>query len=159
MMNINSNQAWSVWFSTFLLIASVALFMDAGSASYSRGELGSGFLPKIVAASLFFLSAFNIVTAVRATSQRQWLPPGYAMALVVLLIGLLSIVAFRQLGMVSALLFQFFVLFSLFERKLSVKNLLISIAVTFAIHGFFVGALGVFEPAGRLIDLRWIAPW
>jgi putative tricarboxylic transport membrane protein len=158
-MDDKSDQAWSIWFSIFLVGVAALLFSDAGSAAFKGAEVGSGFLPKIAAVSLFLLSGLNLFFALRQDPEIAFAPSGSVQVAFALFLGILGVVVFQQLGMVVALFFLFFAVFSLFEHRLSVKNLLISVAVAAAVHGFFIGGLGIFDPAGQLVDLRWITPW
>lgn len=158
-MNKTETKAWEFWFSVLLILTGGVLFLDAGPSGIGSGEIGSGFLPKVAAVALIGFAMFNILTILRAPKPIHFLPRGYALSLVVLGIGLLGILIFQQLGMLLTLFCLFFSVLSLFERKLSIINLGIAVLVAYTVHGFFIGLLGIWDPAGNLIDLRWLTPW
>lgn len=153
------DQAWSVWVNVYLLVTAVALFATAGSAGISGNEVGPGFFPKIAAGALFMIGVLNLSVALRQRAPVSLLPRSALNIVFVAVLGSLGIVIFQQIGLLAALLFLFLTFLSASERKLTAQNLVISVVATFAFHGFFVGFLGIFDPAGQLVDIRWLTPW
>lgn len=152
-------QGWSIWINIFILAFSIAMFASAGSAEISGNEVGAGFFPKIAAVALGLLAITNLIFAVRVESPVLLMPRSIFNLAFVVFIGFLGMMIFHQAGLAIALFFLFLTLLVLSERKFTWQIFAIALASMFIFHGFFVGGLGVFDPAGNLIDLRWITPW
>jgi len=153
------DQAWSIWVNVILLIASAGALATAGPMGMSGNEVGAGFFPKIAAIFLSVLVSFNLIVALRAQAPVSIVPRTVLNVIGVVVLGFLGMVIFQQIGLAIALFFLLTTLLVASERKFIWQHLVIALVSTIIFHGFFVGFLGIFDPAGNLVDLRWITPW
>lgn len=152
-------QGWSIWINVLLIAVSIAAFASAGPAEVSGNAVGAGFFPKIAAVALSLLAIVTLIVAVRAESPVHFSPKSILNVGLVVFLGFLGMFIFNQAGLAIALFSLFLTLLILSERKITWQILSISLASMFIFHGLFVGGLGIFDPVGNLIDLRWITPW
>lgn len=153
------DQSWSIWMSVLLLGVSGTVFYSAGSAELIGNEVGPGFFPKIAAGFMAFLALINVVNAVRAQTPVQIAPKSLWNVLLVVAVGFVGVLVFQLLGMLLALFFMFNTLLFISEGKMKWRTPVIALVSTFIFHGFFVGFLGIFDPGGSVLDLRWVTPW
>jgi len=153
------DRAWSIWFNILLLVVCVAAIISAGPADFIGNEVGVGFFPKLAAFTLMLLSTLNLVSIVRSTERGRIFPETISQVFIVGALGISGIVIFQMVGLVVALFFLFVSFLSISERQFTWKNVAIALTATIIFHGFFVGLLGIFDPPGELINVRWLTPW
>lgn len=158
-MDHQNAPAWELFVAVILTATAVLLYFNAGSASIRGAEVGAGFLPKVTAAALVAISIRNIWVARRDRAWSGWHLSGVIMPAIVVVAGFVSLVIFDQLGLLLAVYILFLFIFTLFEARFRWWNLVLAALVAVPVYGFFVGVLGIWDPGGRLVDLRWISSW
>ncbi len=153
------DQSWSIWMSVLLLAVSGAVFYSAGSGEFSGNEVGPGFFPKIAAGFMALLGVINVIKAVRVQTPVKIAPRSLWNVLLVVAVGFVGVLVFQVLGMLLALFFLFSTLLYISEGTVTWRTVIIALVSTFIFHGFFVGFLGIFDPGGSALDLRWATPW